>query len=688
MKITDKRHGSRSTPSSSRIIVATRDSDVRKHTAEVGAAAALDRGRALGPAPTDEAQARKGVLQRMGSSGNVNLSRQKPRDLEFWWRRNNDFYDTDTDDGLKNLRAICARLYSSHPLIGTAVDIYSKWPIVGAEFVSKDEKLVEFYSDLFFDTLDYEEFLVDIGREYWSVGEALPLGTWNETLGVWEADELVHPDEVQIHKSPFSKDPRFEMKVPKDIREIVRRQQPREEYEALIANYPDLVEFAMHGDQMPVSNHLLKQIKFKGQTFHDRGISIMTRGIRAVLQEEMLNSAQDSIGDRMSTPFLLARLGATSQELGGETAWVPTVDEIANFEDLFDAALAADFRMMTTHFGVKVDSIFGREAMPNLNTDFERLGERILQVYGLSKTMLSGGAANQTYASDALNRDLITQLMHTYQRRLKRFVRERMLIVAEAQGHYDYEERGGKRYPIMQEVLEVDANGVRRVVEKPKLLVPELRLKPMNMKDEEAEEKFYQALAAAGAPVSMRTRFATSGIDFDEQMEQVREEKVALIVEEQKARKAAYEALLAQRLPIPEDLDRDFGAKVENPEEIGAAPAGQAAPLTEGDQAPDVLSMETLQTPLMDNNVIPMPTNQVLDPEIEGRSRPEESDEMRAHMPTAQVKISRADGAEEVKEFDRGLITGPRHIGLSRFAGLSSDRPLPDDESDDESEVS
>src|SRR5262245_63298502 len=120
--------------------------------------------------------------------------------------------------------------------------------------------------------------------------------------------------------------------------------------------------------------------------------------------------------------------------------------------------------------------------------------------------MLTGSSAGQTYAADALNGVLISQLRTTYQNLVKRHYRQRALVVAEAQEHYDYDERNGKRYVKMEEILEIDEEtGEERIVEQPKLLIPELKMKTMNIKDEESEREFYESLRAAGVPISMKT---------------------------------------------------------------------------------------------------------------------------------------------------------------------------------------
>ncbi len=368
-----------------------------------------------------------GVISQMALNRSVNMQKQgnsslslatgRPSDPMFYWRQNNLPYDIWNDPKqLQEVRNFCRILYVTHPLIGSAIDIYSKYPLAGMEVVCpKDASVAEFYNDLFMDTLDYEEFLADVGREYWLAGEAFPFGTFNELLGVWEADELLLPEDVNVIYSPFLREPRFEMRLPRNIRDIIVNRKPELEYRQLMAAYPELATYAnssvfqdMTDDQflIPVSNVLLQHVKRKGDSFHERGVPILLRAFRAIVQEEMLNSAQDSIAQRLYTPLLMAKIGASATDLGTTIPWVPQQEDIDTFLEDVNAALAADFRLLVTHFAVSMQSVFGRESMPDLSRDFERLTERQLQAFGLSKTMLSGGSGGETYAADALNRAL------------------------------------------------------------------------------------------------------------------------------------------------------------------------------------------------------------------------------------------------------------------------------------------
>jgi hypothetical protein len=573
----------------------------------------------------------------------------RPRDPLFYWKQNNLPYEVDDEAQLRQLRMYCRLLYQTHPIIASCIDIYTKYPLLGMELTCKDEQITSFYEDLFFteEGLNYNEFLLDVGREYWTVGEAWPFATFNESLGVWDDEELFNPDDVHVQRSAFLKDPRFLIRLPETIREIMQKRSPAWEFEKLTKVYPELARYAGQDDMMPVSNILLRQMKFKADTFSKRGIPILMRAMRAIMQEEMLNAAQDAVADRLYTPLVLVKLGASATDLGTGAPWIPTQDDLEEFMESLDAALAADFRALVHNFAVTMEPVFGRENMPDMTADFERLESRILMAFGMSQTMLNGASSGETYAADALNRDLVSQLLTTYQDMIKRHFRQRALVVAEAQEHYDYDERNGRRYVKMEEVLEIDEEtGEERIVEQPKLLVPELTMKTMSLKDEAAEREFFEALRAAGVPISMKTRLMASGIDFDDETERTQDEAVTLAVAEQETRKKTYQALKDKGLPIPADLRADFQPRAEQ----GLPPAMPDA--TQGIQTPQMGMTPGVPTPTLAPTQMDlaanvpaggvampgMPATPVDGSEIGGDfedegARPDESDEQRAGMP-------------------------------------------------------
>lgn len=671
--------------------------------------AEMGRNRAINRRKTAAAAATPGNR----SGADISFATGRPRDPLFYWRQNNLPYDFADPDELTKVRLYCRLLYLTHPMIASCVDIYSKFPLLGMELTCKDEKLTDFYTDLFLgdEGLNYNEFCLDIGREYWSVGEAWPFATFNEKLGIWDSEELINADDVRVERSPFMKDPRFFIRLPETIRRVLHDRQPAWEYQKLIEGYPELVHYGSEDSFMPVSNVLLKQMKFKADTFNSRGVPILTRAMRAVIQEEMMNSAVDAIADRLYTPLILAKIGASATDLGTEQPWIPTQDQLADFEEALDAALAADFRALVYHFAVDIEPVFGREQMPDLSNDFDRLEDRILQTFGLSKTMLTGADAGQTYAADALNRDLIAQLLTTYQNLIIRHYRQRALIVAEAQEHYDYEERNGRRYVVTEEILEVDEEtGEERIVEQPKLLIPDMKMRTMNLRDEEVERQFLEGLAESGVPISIKTRLVNIPIEFEEELETKKNEQVRLAVLEQETRKEQYQALRDANLPIPQDLRNDFEPMPMNaqnpdtpglrtptlgldptgifpniaptPEDMGQIPASQGVPSAPMPNTPAAMVIPMAQNPMDPSQPLGGGGPQ------ENRDRPEESDEQRGRMPKSSSQAELWKRARRVRDIasehpgtpeDAKTLEhhrAPTHIGMRRHVSLND---LPDD---------
>lgn len=894
--------------------------------------------------------------------GEVSFATGRSRDPMFYWRQSNIPYDYTREEELVKLRRYARLIYLTEPVIAACVDVYSYWPLTGAHLTCKDEALTDFYSDLFLNDLDYEAFLPEVARNYWNAGEALPLGQFNATLGIWEDEELINPDDVKVIKTPFQKEPRFEMRVPDEIRQIVATREPEWEYRMLVKNYPELVRFAQTEEYMPVSNINMKQLAFRPDSYYHRGVPIIMRAFRAIYQEEMLNAAVDSIASRLYTPLVLVRLGASATDMGTDAPWVPTAEDLQAFEMALDTALAADFRVMTSHFATQVDQVFGRESMPDFTNDYDRLMDRKLLAFGLSRTMLmgadclagdteiqvnrggkgykttieklarqyagavrpgrqwdptiktyvqqhqdgvvrlgevecvwysgdketwtvtteggrsvrasaehpfftpdgwkklgelrvgdevlvnlgrktgesrsprnhyrqvfvkhhpfqsydgkhrqqdrykvpvhravmeahlnglsyedfidvlrtdeirakelvyldpakvivhhqdenhlnndlenlvvvprldhyrhhaqEGGGHNvleqigsdtvrsieyhgwertydikmvedpnflangfvvhnsgETYAADALNRDLVSILLRRLQKLMIRFYDARAEVVAEAQGHYDYEERGGKRYPVMEEKLIVEDDGTKRIVQKPKLLWPKMEFDVLNLQDEDSLRQFKEALRDTGVPISMATRVHNIGIDLDEEYEKVREEQIRMAVESQQTRKETFLELQKEDLPIPQDLMDDFGAMFANSAELEQADAamdpmaamggdpeedgegGEQMPLPNemvdqpqtaaytptsqdlaggtdedltGNAPPDSPTLLDPMSAIQNGNVVLMP----MPPK-----RPPESDEQRKKMP----KASSAD-SDPYMEIDNDPAQGPYHL--------------------------
>jgi len=515
--------------------------------------------------------------------------------------------------------------YRTHFLIPILVDIFTRFPLVGIELDCPDPELKTFYEDLFFDRMDYEHFLVDLGREYWTLGEAFPLGHFNETLGIWEDEELIDPTMVKVRSYPIIGGEQFFFSAEgmETLRTIVEKKEPREIYYLLERDYPEWMPFLRNKKDIPVSDVLLKQVAFKVSPRDLHGTPILLRALRTLLHEEKLVASQDAVAERLYNPAILVQVGI--QDMGQNRGpWIPTPAEVQDVRDQFDLMLASDFRLMVHHFGIQVQQIFGRDQMPKLDQDFDRIEQRLMMTFGVNPSLLQAGSATQPYASSALQAEFLNQILRTYQRFLINHYKQRAMIVAEAQEHYDYEKRGDSRVPIMEEVLEYDDDGKEAIVEKNKLLIPEMRMKVLDLRDEATQRQFLQALKQQGVPIPDQDIAMGMHYDFVEALGKSEEEMIQKTVSQQEAKVKTYDILTAKGLPIPADLKQEVEGM------SGFQPPAPGTPLSTG-----------VDVPQGGDIVMPPPpgggTGPISPYDATRGSRPEQSDEGNPIPPPGQV---------------------------------------------------
>ena len=471
--------------------------------------------------------------------------------------------------------------YSTHYLVPILIDIFTRFPLVGMDLDCKDKKLERFYEELFLDQLDYPEFLVSLGREYWTVGEAFPLGSFDEDLGIWEREELLNPEDVVIENFPLLGSKQLKIVPPDYLKKLAQTKSPAKEFAQLEMNYPELIPYLRRNEHIPISDVLLRQVANTLTDWDDHGTPILLRGLRTLIHEEKLLASQDAIAERLYSPLILAKLGI--MDLGdGQGPWVPGPDELDAFRDDMDIALSSDFRLLVHHFGLEVNNVFGREQMPRLGDDFDRIERRIMQIFGVNPSLLSAGSSSQPYASSALQAEFLNQILRTFQGYLKKHYMERAYVVAEAQEHWAYEKRGNHRVPIMEEVVEYDEEGNKHIVTKHKLMIPDLNFQTLDLRDEATQRQFFQSLRAMGLPIPDQKLMIGVKHDIRELVDEYNEELMYKTINQQQAKVETWKALDRANLPIPPDLDAEVrsvmgGDQVQPPQE-GGGPEGGPPP--------------------------------------------------------------------------------------------------------------
>jgi hypothetical protein len=490
-------------------------------------------------------------------------------------------FNVEDDEELKQIRTWCRLFYATHDLVPLLIDIYSKFPVVGLEFDSKDPLIKKFYEDMFLGPdLDYMNFLPNsFAREYFTVGEVTALAHFDEMLGVWSSEEILNPDMLRVSRGLFVQRDRVQLMVKEMVENLrqgpqaqgnllsTQQETPSEklqrtrEYQELVKNYPEIIQAAAQDDGLDISDALISRVVNRNSPWSKRGSPHLLRSFRTLMQEESLNAAQDAVADRLYSPLILATLG--SPDLGDGTPWLPSPDELDDARDDFQTALSADFRLVVHNFGLKVENVFGRESVPNLDPDYERIQTKLMQAWGIGAALITGGDGG-AYASSALNREFVTQMMVGFQNEMRKHINKRAEVIAEAQGHFDYDLKGGVRVPIYREIVETDPETGEKYIRKvPKLLIPDVKFSTLNLRDESQERAFIAQLKAMGVPVSDKTMSVNIDMEFEQELERQSDESVNKLMATAQTMRKVQVLCDQQDLPYPPELAQHLMATLQ-----------------------------------------------------------------------------------------------------------------------------
>ena len=445
----------------------------------------------------------------------------------------------------------CRLFYKTHPVIGACIDVYSTFPVAGVHIDDEDSSLKQFYSELFLDDLNYEQFMKDLGREYWTTGNAFPFANWDKDLGIFTTEELLDCTDIEIHRIPFAKSNIYEL-IPSEYMKTLAR---GSEYDSNVfrSEFPEMVDCINRSKNIPVSNDVLSHLARKDRQSDCFGTPVMLRAWNTLKLEDRMHSAMQAIADRLYAPLIMFKMGT----LIGDQPWVPDAGTMDKFRQKLDIALSSDFRAIVTHFAITAEEVIKTGSMSAFKGDADMYDEKLFMCFGLSSSILKGG--NQTgatnYASSALQMELCSQYLATYQTNLVNHYNRRAKFVAEANGHYETEKQGDIR-KIVYEQRKVynEETEEFEIKDVPKLHYPKIEMETINFRDDEKIREFKRQLRQDGVPISNEELVVGIDIDLKASAEKLKQEQINTTVLEMEKNTALLEIALAKGLIVPPEV--------------------------------------------------------------------------------------------------------------------------------------
>ena len=431
-------------------------------------------------------------------------------------------------------REWCDWYYHNHAIVPTCMNIYATYPFVGLDMQCPDPQVEDEYRTMFLDQLNYPELLPKANLEYWKVGEAPMLGSWDEAYSGWVDERVLNPDHVKVVNWPgihINRESYF-WYPPDDLINILKQADPTDPiYQYYVESFGmEQIQYWMEGNPSELPGEIFSVLRHNMDLGGSRGYPLLMQAFAVLMKEEKLNQAMTSVADRLYTPFIVAKLGSPNI-LQGQYPWIPTQEDLKEMQTRLEVVMTSKHRVMVYHSGIEFENPFSNQTIPDLNDDFDRATKEIMGVFGIAPELVYGGSSG-TYASGAVSAEIMMQRLAASQKLWSRWIiQERAKRVAEARGYYAIERKGMSWSKPMERVREWDPeSGSYRMRTRRKLLLPAIRMETMNWRDEnQTVEGMMNLKKNFNAPIPNQyfASFYDSNFDMDSARQQYREEKVS-----------------------------------------------------------------------------------------------------------------------------------------------------------------
>ena len=405
----------------------------------------------------------------------------------------------------------CRHFYRTEPIVGTALDLHTEFPISDLNNVCSDPYIKKFFDYMAFDKLDMVELLLDIGLEYWKIGDVFPFGQFNESEGIWEKFTLLNPDFVNVTSSIFADAQKIEL-IPDDQTTNIIANGPGGEFGELYRQFPDDVIMQVKlGQNIALDNKLVSHIAHKAAQYESWGTPLMMRCFKTLIYKDKLRQAQDAIANRHITPLRVAKIGTPGEPL-------PSQDDIDAFRDVLLEGEDDPNFFLVYHYGLSFEYVGSTGKILPLNTEFDFINNELMTGLCITQAMLNGDGS--AYANAQVGFDTLAKRYMSYRLRLESWIRNKVYRpISETQGFYKPVNGAiARRFCSPKEQRRMAAN------KEMELIVPKLIWQQQDLTSNQTVMSFIQNLRDKGL-VSMTTVLPMLSLDPETEKRNLEKER-------------------------------------------------------------------------------------------------------------------------------------------------------------------
>ena len=455
----------------------------------------------------------------------------------------------------------CRHFYRTEPIVATALDLHTEFPISQFSHVCPEPKVKEFFDYLAFEKLDIINLLLNIGLEYWKIGDVFPFGQFNESTGEWERFTLLNPDYVNLSSSIFASEPIIEL-IPDDQVMNIIKAGPVGEFAELYHQFPeDVIRQVKLGKNIMLDNRLVSHIAHKASPYEMWGTPLIMRCFKTLIYKDKLRQAQDAIANRHIMPLRVAKIGTPGEAY-------PSQEEIEDFRDTLLMGEDDPNFFLIYHYGLSFEYVGSTGKILPLNTEFDFIKDELMTGLCITQAMLNGDGT--AYANAQVGFDVLARRYMTYRMRLESWIRNKVYKpVAEVQGFYKHRSGiplagyTGKQLKKMASQKEVD------------LIIPKIAWQQQDLTSNNQIMSFLEKLTDAGM-VSKASIYPMIGLDPEIEKRNLERERGTIF--DPNAPKEGPLPNEGKRLIVPEDFETGTTLVENRPDLEENAPAPRPNP--------------------------------------------------------------------------------------------------------------
>ncbi len=279
------------------------------------------------------------------------------------------------------------RLFHKYdPVFGTAIDLFCEMVVSDFELIIEDDPTKSIKDSLEYmnQTVNIQDKLKHIIREYLVIGEAFPHAFFNTSTNLWDYIAMHNPDQMDVQDLVVCNMDAIINFVPdQNLKKMLSDGSPesREFRQKLPAAFTSKVLAGQKIRMNPVNCSFIPR---RLHAYENRGTSLASRMFRVWLLEDAVFASTISTFRRAASPLKVAKLGDSA------SGWLPSPAVESKLADLLARAETDPQAWLIWNYGINFEAFGTNDRATTIGKELNTINEIKFLALGLSKSFMTG----------------------------------------------------------------------------------------------------------------------------------------------------------------------------------------------------------------------------------------------------------------------------------------------------------